>query len=351
MRLRNGTVLPHGLLGDGASRGASAFNRSYKNTTLRAGIIVRRYETSDKNNVSKLAPEYDVNVVEQDENLGMNCILYRNCLSVDGLGSIADFFEKKLRTQGKYDKLNAGKDFKGQDGAVVIMLCIDGVGSKGVILGGLHHPDRSSKLTGKEAQLKGEYNGINISVNEDGSTNLTFRGATDNQGKVKDKSQGNTTIDIEKDGSFQVKHKGVTQRAEKDGKYILTTEDSTSVTAKKEISLKTEDKFLLKATSDAEMEMEKLLIKASGSATMTAQSLEIQTEGNTSVKAQMVEVEGSSMVIVRAPSMILEGQVSLGSAGGTPAVTMQTQYIGMGNLGAPVLSTAIGPFSTKVRIT
>lgn len=350
MRLPNGTILPHGLVGTTESLQSAAFNKTYQNYAVRAGIVVKRYETSDKGNVHKLAVEYDVLVLEQEANGGSTPILYRNCLSADGLGSIADFFEKKLRSQKKKGKKTQGNDFHDQDGAIVLLMCLDGASEKGIILGGLKHPDRKTKLTGKEEILSGEYNGVSIHINEDGSCNLTFKGATDNDGKPKDSSQGNTSIDIEKDGTFQVKNKGVTQRSQKDGKYSLSTEDSMSFVAKKSVSVNTDDKISFKAKSNASLECANIAIKASGSATMEMQSLDIKSQADATLKAQMVSIEAQNMAKVKATQITLDGMVSLGGAGGMPALTMTTQFLGIGNLGIPVVSSAIGPFSVKVTI-
>lgn len=348
MRLKNGTVLPSGLLGHDPSRGAAAFNETYKNTALRAGIVVKVYETNDKRNLSGLAPEYDVIAVEYG-NGGVTTRRYKNCLSTDGLGSIADYFEKRFRKQEKYDKQNGGQDFKGQDGAAVILLCLDGKSEKAIILGGLHHPDRKAKLD-ENTFMAGEINGVQVSVKKDGSTNLTFRGATGNDGKPKDPDQGDTTIDIEKDGSFQVKNKGVKQRAQKDGKYSVSSEDSQTYTAKKAITMTTEDEMSLSAKGDAKMAMQNLLVSAQGSATMSAQSLSIQTTGEGTCKGSMFSFEASTMLKLKGSQVVIDGLVSLGGQGGAPAPVLQTMYLGVGNLGAPVLSTAIGPFSTKVTI-
>lgn len=350
MKLRSGTVLPHGLVGSSSAQKSQAFNKTYQNYPIRAGIVVKRYEISDKGNVSKLACEYDVLVIEQDANNGSTPILYKNCLSADGLGAIADFFEKKFRKQKKSDKKTKGMDYAGQDGAIVLLMCLDGSGEKGIILGGMKHPDRKSKLVGKDEIMAAEYNGVAITINENGSCNLTFKGATENDGTPKDATQGNTTVDIEKDGSVQVKNKGVTQRMEKEGKYSVTSQDSQTFTAKKEVSVLTEDKYILKAKLDATMEMQNLVIKAAGSATMTMQSLDIQSEGEANLKAQMINAEANSLVQVKGSQIILDGFVNVGSAGGSPALILQTQFLGVGNLGIPVISMAIGPFSSKVTI-
>jgi hypothetical protein len=350
MRLRNGTIMPHGLLSVDPNRHAAGFNQIYANYPIRAGIVIQRYEVDDKRNISKLCMEYDVMVIEQHANEGVVPTLYSNCVSSDGLGGVGDFFEKKFRKQKKVRGKSKGLDFSSQDGAIVLLLCLDGNSNKAIIIGGLKHPDRKTKLTGKDEILAAEYNGVAIAINEDGSTSLTFKGATNNDGSPKDAAQGDTSIGIEKDGSLQIKNKGVTQRNQKDGKFSVTAEDAITLVAKKAIALTTEDKLSLKSAAAASLECQDLAIKASGSATFQMQSLDLQSQGEATLKAQMINLEAQSIAKIKGSQIILDGQVALGGSGGTPAVTMQTQALGVGNLGAPVLSTFIGPFSTKVTI-
>jgi len=55
-------------------------------------------------------------------------------------------------------------------------------------------------------------------------------------------------------------------------------------------------------------------------------------------------------VTVKGTSVTIDGtMINLGK-GGTPAVTMTTQFLGTGNLGIPVISVAVGPFSSSVFI-
>lgn len=349
MMLPNGTVLPHGLLSQDNTSGTAGFSKSYQNHSLKVGIVARTIAVSSAENVTKLGPEYEVIVIEQDSNRGVTPITYKNCLSVDSFGSMADFFEKKLRATSKPGK-HKGRSPKDQDGAIVLLLCLDGHSDKGIIISSLSHPKRSTKLVGDTIVMAGEFNGVAVQVNTDGSCTLTFKGATNNDGTAKDSSQGNTTVDIEKDGSLQIKNKGVTQRNQKDGKFSVAANDSVTITAKKEMTLTTEDKFSLKAKADASAECANLAIKASGSAMMEMQSLDIKAQGEANLVARMLNVEASSMVKVKSSQIVLDGNVNLGAAGGTPAVTLSTQYIGIGNLGIPVISTAIGPFSSKVTI-
>jgi len=229
MILPNGTVLPHGLMNSGGQESSiAAFNRSYKNTGLKAGFIVKTYAYNDPENISQLCTEYDVQTMEQDENKGSTSILYRNCISSQGFGSIADFLEFTLRYQ-TYQAKNS-PSFSGQDGSVVLIRCLDDIGSKAAIVGSLIHPDRPTDITSTAPQLSGEYNGVNIAINNDGSCSLIFKGATDNNGIPTNPSQGNTTFQIQTDGSFQFSHSTITIQANKSGILNITTTGAANVT-------------------------------------------------------------------------------------------------------------------------
>lgn len=200
--LENGTVMPHGLLACNPADFLRGFNKSYNNTTLRFGVIKKIYPVGDPNNISKLTTEYDVDVIEQDMNRGIAPITYKNCLTVDALGSIPDYFEKNVRAQTQSDNLQLPIT-AGQNGATVLVLCLDATTGKGVVLGGLNHPDRPTKLTSAEPQLYGEYNGINVSINPDGSGTLLVQGATDNNGNVVN-PQGSITIQAQANGQLNI---------------------------------------------------------------------------------------------------------------------------------------------------
>jgi hypothetical protein len=348
MRLKTGGVLPHGLMGVDFKSAISGFNKTYRNFALRAGIVVRSYSQKDKENISKLAPEYDVVVIEQDENRAITPITYKNCIASDSFGSIADYFEARLRTQKKIkNKKTLGRDFAGQDGAIVLLLCLDGSSEKAIIIGALSHPERKSKLEGDGQILAGEFNGISIEVKDDGSANLTFKGATDNEGKPKDASQGNTTIDIETDGTVQFKHKGATQRIEKGGNFLLSNQGTTLIDSKKSTTIKTADAFTMEAAADATMKMASFVLEAQGSASMKAQSFDISGQTSIDLKAAMVSVNAGSSAMVKSAMITLDGLVFVGGPGGQPIVLPSTQMVGVGNLGIPVVSYPVGPFSVK----
>lgn len=229
--LPNGTVLPHGLLGlQGYEASVAAFNQSYRNTGLKAGFVVASYAASDSNNKYKISTEYDVITIEQFENKGSTSIMYKNCLSTQGFGSIADFLEFTLRP--KSFQTNKGfPTFSDQDGAIVLIQCLDNCGDKAVVIGNLIHPDRPTTITSTSPQLSGEYNGVNVQIANDGSCSLTFKGATNSKGVPTDPSQGNTTFQIKTDGSFEFSHSTIDILADKSGTLTITTKADCNITA------------------------------------------------------------------------------------------------------------------------
>lgn len=348
--MNNGAVLPNGLLSDTANNMMAGFNKTYKNNALRIGVVVASYPTSDDKNRSKLTTEYDVLVVEQHEDKGSTTLLYRNCMSSEGLGSIADFFEKALRPKKKKTTKGDSVNLKGQDGAIVLLLCLDGMSDKGIIISALTHPDRKTTLKDEGPRLEGEYNGLNIKVEKDGSATLTFRGATDSEGKVLDKEQGDTVIGIEKDGSFQVKHKTITQRLAKDGKASLTADNDISNTTKKNFNITATENIAMKATKNLSAEMADFVAKASGSATLECQKLAVKSQSDISIKGSEIKMEAESMAKIKSTTITLDGLVNLGGDGGQPVLILTSLIMGVGNLGAPVISQAItGAFKVNAQ--
>lgn len=246
-KLANGTVLPSGLLGmQDREAKVAAFNRSYRNTGLKAGFVTKSYDAEDEENTNHLCTLYDVLVIEQFENKGTTPILYKKCLSTQGFGSVPDFLEYTLRPM-----TSQGNDsfpvFKDQDGAIVLIQCLDNIGERAVVIGSLIHPDRDTTITSTKPQLSGEYNGVNVQIANDGSCMLTFKGATDDQGDPTDSSQGNTTVQIEKDGSFQIDHEKITFRLDHDGTVTIKAEkdlvincDKATVTASGDVEIKSD---------------------------------------------------------------------------------------------------------------
>src|SRR5581483_1074195 len=293
--LENGSVLPHGLLGENDAAMMSGFNKSYRNFPLRIGVVMASYPVGNDRNKTRLTTEYDLLVFEQNEDKGATSILCRNCMSSEGMGSIADYFEKALRPQKKKKKKGA-TNLNGQDGAIVLLLCLDAMSDKAIIISSLTHPDRKTNLKDEGPFLQGEYNGVQIIVNKDGSTSLVFKGATDSEGKPTNSKQGNTTVKIEKDGSFQVDHDTILFRLDR-------TQKTATLNAKKDINVVAGGNINMTATGDVNVKCTNANVAASAKAVVKSGSntevtaggdCKITSSGKTTVKASQIELNGSA---------------------------------------------------------
>lgn len=343
-----GGVLPHGLMSQEARGAVGGFNKTYKNTALRAGIIKRVIPTSSEENINKLAPEYDVTVIEQDENRAITPITYRNCVSREGLGSIADYFNAVLRGR-TMDSSTDTPDFSGQDGTIVLLLALDANSDKGIIMGGLRHPDRGISLSGDGLGLIGEYNGVKIEIKDDGELIITSRGATDSKGKVKDEERTDTNVSMRADGAVSITREEFDINISAEGEYSSRFDsDFTSIIKGNENISVSKDSFF-KSTNHS-MNLKSLAVKASGSATFNVNSMSIKSTDKSSILGSIINIEGSAMVAIKASNVTIDGQVSVGGSGAQPAVIQSTIFQGTGNMGAPVISTSVGPYSSKVSI-
>lgn len=293
--LNNGTVLPNGLLSHSPEDFQKGFNRTYQNTALRVGSVVNIYPVSSSSNLSKLTTEYDVMVIQQDGNRGIASVTYKNCMSAEGFGSIADFFEVNLRARSTSSQQNPSVDFKGQNGAIVLVMCLDAMTEKAIIIRALTHPDRETLLIDAQPRLAGEYNGVSVLVNPDGSCSLVFKGATDNGGDQKDSSQGTTTLQIKKDGTFEFNHDSIDILANRSGTLNITTKVDCNIQAKGNMVV---------GCTDADITASgKLNAIVKGETNITTQAdCNVTASGKVVVKAAEIDLNGTASGITTANS-------------------------------------------------
>ncbi len=337
--------LPSSLLTRNNDEKTGTFDHNFKNFGLKGGVVINTYDIEDELNQSKITPEYDIVVIEQDGDRGTTSTIYKNCITLDAFGSIPDFFEFKRR-QPTNEEFKSDLDSGKQDGSFVLMMCMDGMSEKGIIIGGLTHPKRAKSLT-KEAgtHMEGEFNGLNVQINKDGEFLIKFKSASDNLGKYSDEEAGGSYLKIDKTGSIEVSD-GSTEfiKIDKAAKAI-------NVEAAKDISVKAKENISIEATKNASMKMLDLVLEASGKAEIKivkAMNLEIGKDAK--IKAKQLQVTVDSICKFQANSFQINSPTILLGAGALPAVTSLTKFRGTGFAGTPVISTAMGPFSSKVSI-
>lgn len=346
-RLPGGSVLNSSLLSIEDSEQVSAFNATYKNFGLKAGIIVRSLEKDDEDNLSKLGPEYDVLVIEQDGSRSISAIQYKNCMTMDTFGSIADFFEFRYRSQTK-EGGDDGRNPEKQDGSIVLMLCLDGSAEKGIIVGALKHPSRSEELTkDMENHLHGEFNGLNIQVDKDGAFKIEFKGPRSNDGTYTNEEAAGSYFEIDKDGNTEISTNNEEFiKLDKQNKNVsIGAGANIQVSASEEITVESGSTLTHKIGSD-------FISTIEGKANFNAKSsFDITTNGAFNLKGASGSMNFDANLKITSLQIALDGLVSVGGIAGTPAITLSTQFIGTGNLGLPVISQAMGPFSSRVLIS
>lgn len=347
--LPSGSVLPSGLLEEGMES-VSAYDHSFRNYSIKMGVVINSYDLGDPSNVNKVGVEYDVAVTEQNGHLAQNVITYQNCMVMESFGGIADYMEYRLRPQKKVDKKRSKKDMAYQDGSIVLVMCISGSSDNAIILGGLKHPKRKTQLTKENGlSLYSEYNGLCYSIDKNGALKILFKGATDHEGKPLDEKVSGSVIDILKDGTISLSD------GNKESLKLDKTNKTVSINSEKQMSLNTDDVIVLSSKKENIMKMDKWILSAQGDAKLEASSFDLKSKGPFKIEASdfsfksngAVDLQGSN-VKIQGQQITLQGQVFLGASGGMPALTSAAQFLGTGFAGTPVLSVAISGFSSKV---
>lgn len=335
--------------------GSYNFNtKIFGNTSLKVGIISKVLELDDEDNISKKVPEYNVLILEENEQEAPEVRTYKNCLKFDSFGGKFNFFDVKLKANEESLLKNDGTvniNFKDQSGDMVLLLCLNGSVDKGIIINSFSHPGRKSALT-KEAgdHLEGEYNGLNWKVNKDGELTVTFNSKRDKDGKPKDETAGGTTLKMDKEGSVDINtnlegDEETYMRIDKKNKDIgLKAGANVGFTAKKDVAMNADGKITGKAKGSVEF-------AAEGTAKLSAKSsLTLEGESAVNVKGGNVIISGQNGVIIEGQQCMIDTQKVFVGQGGTPAVIATTKFVGQGNHGAPVNCSAVGPFSSSVFI-
>lgn len=340
--------VPSTLLEEMTSGSEGVFNHTFNNFSLKSGSVIAVYEIENDKNITKLGPEYDVLVVEQRQDQGQASTIYKNCIATDAFGSISDFFEYKIRVADDPKEYKTTLDTDKMNGAFVLLLCLDGQSEKGVILGGLRHPGRKEILNkDSENHLEFEFNGVNFTIDKEGTLKLEYKSKTNNDGEYEDEEAGGSFIEINKDGSIVIN--------DGNAEHIIIDKTNKTINIKSEsdLTLNTDANINIGSKENANLTTEAdLLLKASGKAAFISESsINVKAESQVEIIAPTQVLKADSMVQIESNMIQIKGQVvQLGAPGGTPALTLSTQFMGVGNKGLPVISTAVGPFSSSVFI-
>ena len=354
-------TLPSSLLNERTENDSdfSYASKMFNNNSLRVGVILEIIDIEDEDNQSGLAPEYKVMTTEQNKEGSIGNVEYKNCLRLNALGGVADYFFAKLRTPEDPSKVKNSGSLKDQVGSIVLVMCLDGNSEKGIILGSLDHPEGEKLTKEKGHHLEGEFNGLNWQINKDGALTITFNSATDAKGKASNEEAQGSNVKIEKDGSIDISD-GNTEsvRFDKTNKTVdIKSENAVSISSNlKDISLNageslnimTKKDMITLAEGKASFSVKKTFtVEAEADIIMKGKKFAVESKSMVEIKAQsLVKIEASSGIVLKAPS------VKIGPDGSQPALlAFQLITLGVGNLGGPVISNAIAGFSTSVLLS
>lgn len=309
---------------------------------LYRGQVIRVLYPDDKENSNKTRIEYVVRINGQD---------YPNAVSANMGGAIYNQSERILKDTEKSftSKLDVGVYPENLDGEFVYVLFLEGHGNVPVIIGCADHPRQDLQFKREDGRFyRDEFNGIEIKIDKDANYSIKQVGLKNEKGEVQNKDGVDSFVKLYKNGDIELNTHGddtlkvkLTKSSKKmefkaQGNSVVYDNSGVAIVDKNNnefkftsagMSMKAVDKASIEATGDLSMKGAKADVQATGEASFKG-------DGGTKVGS------GGSATDVNGSAVNLAG-------GGVPVAKVGSQSIGVGNLGAPVISNIIDG-STKV---
>jgi hypothetical protein len=240
-----GPVLPHYLTEHHTpSRAFDAAN--FNNYAIRVGEVIQIHYPDDPANRSKKQIEYTVSVQYRNGN-GAAVNTPYHCTVGDPFGTAGDtlrFTRRASRGARAGDTLT--------DGARVLVACPNGETNSAVIISGVkHHLAKADPARAEGDYMHGEFNGVQVDINDAGEFSVAVTGATLNDGApdqdTRDEHNKGTQVTFKKDGSLAIDNKqGESITIDTTNRKILvkakdhdtTTEDGWTVEAGGDVTVK-----------------------------------------------------------------------------------------------------------------
>jgi hypothetical protein len=357
--LDDGTLIPSNLKVGG---GIDINNLRQANYALRQGHVIAITYPDDPGSISKKYIEYDVLVAHGDQRTGVNISVYRSCKVSNIFGSQNNSLTMTL-APGQPAEDGKSTYVKG---AIVLLLCIDGKPDAGnaVIIGGLTSPENSKDYKKDDGQFYDfNFNGINININKDGEYTIEFNSVLDNDGNKTNTAASGTKIKIDKEGGIKISdNESQSWELNRKDKKSVWTNGAESIIidkASKSISMDSSGNISEKSSKDTSIEAggkgsfkSKSDLELSSSANLKQESkgnMNVKSGGNWNVQIQgnAVIKAGTNAIIESGGVAQLKGNINIIGNGALPvAVAGLSICIGVGNLGAPVISNILTGSST-----
>lgn len=255
--------------------------------------IIKTLYVDDPDNTSKNKgyPQLQYNVVLLDGvNKGVVIYNVEDSTTQNGMNNISETV-RHASTQFQ-PQTDAQKDWRHDDGDIVLVQNMGGSLTNPVIVGACQHPKYKSTATkDKGEQSIQEFNGVRISTDKNGGMTITNTGGPkDANGNPTIPEAAGSTIGVGADGSLAMSRGDQKVEVDKDGQITMKGPDGT------EMGLKSGGQSLMKSTS-----------------------MDLQATQAFNVKSALTQIGQS----------------------GVPSARIGDMVIGTGNQGAPVISKII----------
>lgn len=293
------------------------------------------------------------------------------CMRTSRFGGLYNYEEYNYRGFNAGDSDSGKGNFTVVPGDMVVVATANGDTKEGIILSGLNHAGRDEILpASNDVAFINEFNGIQTMINKSGEYRVTFKGQPTNLAKLSEPPTGNayplpeydgnvgySYYEFDKTGSFQVTDNANDKLPQhikidkKNGKMEIVS-GKTSLTIDKAAE---SYEIVNKATTFTSADSWNLKTKATNidsSDVINAKSKTINTEGKWNQKGD-VEITGNTK---QTGNIELSGDfknegMALLAGGQFPLIYDIILTIGIGNLGAPVISFNTYLKTTKTKAT
>ncbi len=329
-----------------------------KETAIRTGVVQSSF--FDKN------LEETVYLVEVNT---MRGVMPLYCRKLERFGGVYNYEDFSHQTFNHEQDPMANRDLKACPGDLVLVAYINGIRNFGTIIGALRHKGRQEKISNKSGYMS-EFNGVETNINDFREYTLTFKGLPTNIKKLDSSSRakidppaydgkiGSGYLKWDKTGSFTVSDNATEKvqslKIDKPNGKIIITSGATVLTIDKNTESYTIQNKITTINSSESFSLNTKKTNIASSESYTLKSPKIDTEGKWSQKGD-VKIEGNTDIVGNVKiegntkqtgnitlegNLKTEGKVDL-AGGSYPLIYDIVMVIGVGNLGAPVISNAI----------
>lgn len=297
------------------------------------GQVMRVIYPDEPENTNKKRIEYVVKVRGQE---------YPNAISVKSLGGINQQSETihKGVDRSTTGMVNSGQFPENLDGEMVYVMFIEGHGNVPLIVGCAEHPRSEKKFSKADGSFdREEFNGVEFLVDKDSNYIITQQGRKSPDGIQLNplgvgsfvKLSGNGDIEVSSADNLSMK------MTKLDGKMEFTALNNKVV-------------YDTSGVSIVDINSNEFKFTASGVEMKAVANFKVAANGSAEIKANATaKFEGTAGTDIGSAASItnVKGLMVNLAGGGMPVAKLGSKCIGIGNLGAPVVSTIIEG-STKV---